>query len=84
MFEREISSLIVTADPTGEPVGIITKTGVIERSPDYRRVTSKYGDMTIIKTSVELHEHREQSRGVPVVLACIRLVTDRGYFMADG
>ncbi len=39
-------------------------------------VTSKYGDMTVIKASVELHEHKEQSRGVPMVLARIRLVTD--------
>src|SRR6056297_3653411 len=30
MFEREISSLVVTTDDTDEPVGIITKTDVIE------------------------------------------------------
>lgn len=47
-------------------------------------VTSKYGDMNVIKASIELQEHKEQSRGVPLVLARIRLVTDRGYFTADG
>ncbi|WP_254274514.1 CBS domain-containing protein [Haloarcula marina] len=111
MFEREISSLIVTADGTGEPVGIITKTDVIEaltwerddrnavqvfglellEGMDYddvsaliESVTSKYGEMSVIKASIELREHKEQSRGVPLVLARIRLVTDRGYFTADG
>ncbi|ELZ95371.1 CBS domain-containing protein [Haloferax sulfurifontis] len=111
MFEREISSLIVTADGTGEPVGIITKTDVIEaltwerndrnavqvfglellEGMDYDDVSaliedmaSKYGEMSVIKASIELQEHKEQSRGVPLVLARIRLVTDRGYFTADG
>ena len=111
MFEREISSLVVTADETDEPVGIITKTDVIEAltwerddrnavqvfgldlldGVDYddvsaliESVTSKYGEMSIVKASIELNEHKEQSRGVPLVLARIRLVTDRGYFTADG
>jgi CBS domain-containing protein len=30
MFEQEISSLVVTADDTNKPIGIITKTDVIE------------------------------------------------------
>jgi len=111
MFEREISSLVVTADDTDNPVGIITKTDVIEaltwerddrnavqvfgldllEEMDYDDVsaliesmTSKYGEMSVIKASIELQEHKEQSRGVPLVLARIRLVTDRGYFTADG
>ncbi|WP_255152869.1 CBS domain-containing protein [Halorarius halobius] len=111
MFEREISSLVVTADDTSEPIGIITKTDVIEaltwerndrnavqvfgldllEGMDYddvsaliERMTSKYGEMSVIKASIELQEHKEQSRGVPLVLARIRLVTDRGYFTADG
>jgi len=111
LFEREISSLVVTADDTDEPVGIITKTDVIEaltwerddrnavqvfgldllEGMDYddvsvliERMTSKYGEMSVIKASIELQEHKEQSRGVPLVLARIRLVTDRGYFTADG
>lgn len=111
MFDREISSLVVTADDTDEPVGIITKTDVIEaltweredrnavqvfgldllEEMDYDDVhaliesmTSKYGEMSVIKASIELNEHKEQTRGVPLVLARIRLVTDRGYFTADG
>ena len=111
MFERGISSLVVTADDTDEPVGIITKTDVIEaltweredrnavqvfgldllEGMDYDDVSaliesmaSKYGEMSVIKASIELQEHKEQSRGMPLVLARIRLVTDRGYFTADG
>ncbi|MFC6939435.1 CBS domain-containing protein [Salinirubellus sp. GCM10025818] len=111
MFERELSSLVVTADGTDEPVGIVTKTDVIEaltwerddrnavqvfgldllEGMDYddvsaliEDVTSKYGEMSVIKASIELQEHRERNRGVPLVLARVRLVTDRGYFTADG
>jgi CBS domain-containing protein len=111
MFEQGISSLVVTTDDSGEPVGIITKTDVIEaltwerddrnavqvfgldllEGMDYDDVSaliesmaSKYGEMSVIKASIELQEHKEQSRGIPLVLARIRLVTDRGYFTADG
>jgi CBS domain-containing protein len=111
MFDREISSLVVTSDDTDEPVGIITKTDVIEAltweredrnavqvfgldlleemsyddvSALIESMTSKYGEMSVIKASIELKEHKEQTRGVPLVLARIRLVTDRGYFTADG
>ncbi|AXG06117.1 CBS domain-containing protein [Haloplanus rubicundus] len=111
MFEQEISSLVVTADDTDEPVGIITKTDIIEaltwerddrnavqvfgldllEGMDYDDVSaliesmaSKYGEMSVIKASIELQEHKERTRGVPLVLARIRLVTDRGYFTADG
>lgn len=111
MFDRGISSLVVMADESDEPVGIITKTGVIEAltwereerravqvfglnlldEMDYddvsaliESVTAKYGEMSVIKASIELQEHKEKSRGVPLVLARIRLVTDRGYFTADG
>ncbi|RYJ08081.1 CBS domain-containing protein [Halogeometricum borinquense] len=111
MFEREISSLVVTADDTDEPNGIVTKTDVIEAltwerddrnavqvfgldllegmdcddvSALIENMASKYGEMSVIKASIQLQEHKEQSRGVPLVLARIRLVTDRGYFTADG
>jgi hypothetical protein len=111
MFERAISSLVVTAGEADDPVGIITKTDVIEaltwerddrnavqvfgldllEGMDYddvsaliEGVTAKYGEMSVIKASIELREHDERSRGVPLVLARIRLVTDRGYFTADG
>lgn len=111
MFKQEISSLVVTADDTAEPLGIITKTDVIEAltwerddrnavqvfgldllegmgydevSEMIESVTSKYGDMSVIKASIELHEHTERRRDVPLMLARIRLATDRGYFTADG
>lgn len=111
MFEWEISSLVVTENESEDPVGILTKTDVIEaltwerddreavqvfgldliEEMDYDDIASlieslsaKYGDMTVIKASIELQEHKEQTRGVPLVLARIRLVTDRGYFTADG
>jgi len=110
MFELEISSLVVT-DDSDAPIGIVTKTDVVEAltwereernaiqvfgidlldEMDYddvaalvEGITSKYGDMNVIKASIELQEHKERSRGVPLVLARIRLVTDRGYFTADG
>ncbi|WP_332899362.1 CBS domain-containing protein [Haladaptatus sp. CMSO5] len=111
MFEQGISSLVVIAEDTDEPVGIITKTDVIEAltwEQDDRRavqvfgldlledmdyddvsalienLTANYSDMRVIKASIELQEHKEQSRGMPLVLARIRLVTNRGYFTADG
>lgn len=111
MFDREVSSLVVLADESDEPIGVITKTDVLEAltwerddrnavqvfgldlldGMDYddvsaliENMTSKYGKMSVIKASIELQEHKEQSRGVPLVLARIRLVTDRGYFTADG
>ena len=99
MFEQGISSLVVTADATEEPVGIITKTDVIEAltleredrnavqvfgldllegmayddvSALIESMASKYGEMSVIKASIELQEHKEQSRGMPLVLARIR------------
>jgi len=111
MFEREISSLVVLGDQSSEPIGVVTKTDVLEAltweqedrnavqvfgldlldGMDYdgvsaliENMTSKYGDMSVIKASIGFHEHKEQSRGMPLVLARIRLVTDRGYFTADG
>ncbi|QIO24518.1 CBS domain-containing protein [Haloarcula sp. JP-L23] len=111
MFDRDISSLVVLADESDEPIGVITKTDVLEAltweqddrntvqvfgldlldgmsyddvSALIESITSKYGDMNVIKASIELQEHKEQSRGVALVLARIRLVTDRGYFTADG
>lgn len=111
MFEQEISSLVVTTGDTDQPLGIITKTDVIDAltwEPDDRDavqvfgldllkgmdydaisdmidgIASKYADMSVVKASIQLQEHKEQSRGVSLVLARIRLVTDRGYFTADG
>ncbi|ESP90146.1 hypothetical protein K933_01257 [Candidatus Halobonum tyrrellensis G22] len=48
------------------------------------RASAEDGDVSVLTASVELHEHDERSRGVPLVLARIRLATDRGYVTADG
>ena len=104
-------SLVVTADSTDEPIGIITKTNVIEAftwecddrnavqvfgrdllegmddddvASLIERMTSKYAEMSVIEASIERQEHEERTRGVPLVLARIRLVTDRGCVTADG
>ncbi|MFW6003731.1 MAG: CBS domain-containing protein [Halanaeroarchaeum sp.] len=41
-------------------------------------------DMTILDAKIHLHEHDETLRGRPLLLARIRLHTDRGLFMASG
>jgi CBS domain-containing protein len=40
--------------------------------------------MTVLDAKVHLHEHDETLRGTPLVLARVRLYTDRGLFMASG
>ena len=41
-------------------------------------------DMTVIDAKIHLHEHDETLRGTPLVLARIRLYTDRGLYIASG
>jgi CBS domain-containing protein len=41
-------------------------------------------DMTLLDARVHLHEHDERRRGTPLVLARIRLHTDRGLYLATG
>ncbi|MFC4359748.1 CBS domain-containing protein [Halobium salinum] len=48
------------------------------------RATRKYGDMTVLEANVALHEHDEKLRGTPLVLARVRLFTDKGHFVATG
>ena len=45
---------------------------------------AKYGDMTVLEAKVHLHEHDESLRGTPLLLARVRLYTDRGHFIASG
>ena len=45
---------------------------------------AKYGDMTVLDAKVHLHEHDESLRGTPLLLARVRLYTDRGHFIASG
>lgn len=40
--------------------------------------------MTVLDAKIHLHKHDEKRRGVPLILARIRLHTDRGLYMASG
>jgi CBS domain-containing protein len=44
----------------------------------------KDGGMTVLDAKVHLHEHDEKLRGTPLLLARIRLYTDRGLYIASG
>jgi hypothetical protein len=44
----------------------------------------KDGGMTVLDAKVHLHEHDETLRGTPLLLARIRLFTDRGLYIASG
>jgi len=41
-------------------------------------------DMTVIDAKIHLHKHSETQRGTPLLLARVRLHTDRGQFIASG
>ena len=41
-------------------------------------------DMTVIDTKIHFHKHDEKHRGTPLLLARVRLHTDRGLFIASG
>jgi CBS domain-containing protein/ribosome-associated translation inhibitor RaiA len=41
-------------------------------------------DMTVLDAKIHLHEHDEKLRGTSLVLARIRLYTDRGLYIASG
>jgi CBS domain-containing protein/ribosome-associated translation inhibitor RaiA len=40
--------------------------------------------MTLLDAKIHLHEHKEKLRGTPLVLARLRLHTDRGQYIASG
>ncbi|WP_423751046.1 CBS domain-containing protein [Salinirarus marinus] len=46
-------------------------------------VSRKYSAMTVLEAKVHLHEHEERLRGTPLILARIRLFTDKGMFIAS-
>ncbi|WP_458186067.1 CBS domain-containing protein [Haladaptatus sp. NG-WS-4] len=48
------------------------------------RVAGKFGRMTVYDARVYLHEHDETFRGTPLLLARIRLFTDKGHFVGTG
>ncbi|MFC5368865.1 CBS domain-containing protein [Salinirubrum litoreum] len=47
-------------------------------------IAKKYGDLTVLEANVFLHEHDERFRGTPLLMARIRLFTDRGHFVGTG
>lgn len=55
-----------------------------EVSDMIRDVTRKYDDLTLLEANVFLHEHDETYRGTPLVMARIRLFTDKGHFVGTG
>ncbi|PSQ19630.1 signal transduction protein [Halobacteriales archaeon QS_8_69_26] len=59
----------------------LTREDVAERIEEIDR---KYGAMDVLEVNVIFHEHRERLRGVPLVLATIRLFTDEGMFSGSG
>lgn len=48
------------------------------------RFDGRDGQMSVFDAKIHLHEHDEKLRGTPMILARIRLYTDRGLFMASG
>ncbi|MFB6081273.1 MAG: CBS domain-containing protein [Halanaeroarchaeum sp.] len=59
----------------------ITREGVADL---IEGVAEKYGRMRVLEANVHLHEHDETLRGVSLVMARIRLFTDRGHFVGTG
>ncbi|WP_158059451.1 CBS domain-containing protein [Halorussus halophilus] len=55
-----------------------------EVSDMIERLASKYRRLSVLEANVYLHEHKETFRGTPLVLARIRLFTDKGHFVGTG
>jgi len=47
-------------------------------------IDTKYEAMDLLEVNVIFHEHDERLRGVPLVLATVRLFTDQGRFSGSG
>ena len=47
-------------------------------------VVRKHAAVSVLEAKVHLHEHSERHRGVPLLLARVRLYTDNGLFVASG
>ena len=54
---------------------------IVERVETFDR---RDGSMSVIDAKVHFHEHDEKHRGTPLLLARIRLHTDRGLYIASG
>jgi CBS domain-containing protein len=59
----------------------ISREDVVELVED---VTRKYGNLNLIEATVDLHRHDETLRGTPLILARLRLYTDKGHFVGTG
>ncbi|TYL37973.1 hypothetical protein CV102_14745 [Natronococcus pandeyae] len=57
-----------------------TREELAERIEDVAR---KYRDMRVLEAKVHFKRHTERLRGVPLVLARVRLYTDKGLFVAS-
>jgi len=85
----DVLEALTWADETRAPVQItnvdllddISREGVVEL---VESVTRKYGDMRLLEANVFLHEHDETLRGTPLIMARIRLFTDKGHFVGTG
>ncbi|WP_232687220.1 CBS domain-containing protein [Halobacterium zhouii] len=47
-------------------------------------LVSRYEAMSLLEANVYFHEHEERVRGTPLMLARIRLFTDKGHFVGTG
>jgi CBS domain-containing protein len=59
----------------------ITREEIVELVED---ITRKYGALNLIEATVDLHRHDETLRGTPLLLARLRLYTDKGFFVGTG
>lgn len=59
----------------------ITREEIAEMIED---ITRKYGELNVLEANVYLHEHDEKLRGTPLIMARIRLFTDKGHFVGTG
>ncbi|SEK30909.1 CBS domain-containing protein [Haloferax larsenii] len=47
-------------------------------------LTGKFGGITLLEANIHLQEHDEKLRGTPLILARVRLYTDKGHFLGTG
>lgn len=59
----------------------LTREDIAER---IEKINAKYEAMDLLEVNVIFHKHNEQMRGIPLVLATIRLFTDQGQFSGSG
>lgn len=55
-----------------------------ELAVQIENIVRKHAAVSVLEAKVHLHEHTERHRGVPLLLARVRLYTDNGMFVASG